>query len=342
MTTAQPPPDPPAELKAQPVPKPVPKPNPKPKWPHAKRACIAVTMDNMGEAADLHRGIWPASAPIGAHPSVTNALPQMLALLARHGVRATYFIEAWNCEPGRYGRTVAGLQSGSGSGSGSGSVDGESGGEGESKGEGKGKGHEVGFHAYQHEVWRGLDAAAERANLDRGVAAAAAGAGVVYSGFRPPGGLPTPRTLGLLRERGFTYLSPAAARPAVVEGVAIVPFQWESIDAYFYMEATAALRVGKGDGEGVLGPEVLRERLLRRVDEVVDEGGFLALLFHPFLQTDERRMEVMEEVVAYVKSKEKEEGVWIAQCRDVADWILANPESFGDDPGWDMAEWKKK
>lgn len=265
----------------------------------------------MGEAADLHRGVWPANKPIGAHYSVTSSLPAMLSILATHGLKSTYFIEAWNCEPAHYPSVIQSLQA---------------------------QGHEIGFHAYQHEVWKLLDEETELANLEKSVRNAEA-VGVAYKGFRPPGGLVTERTLGLMRERGFTYLSPAAQRPAIVDGIAMVPFQWESIDAYFYMGETASLRTARGDGQEVLSPRILRERLCRRVDEVIAEGGYLALLFHPFLQVDEEKMGVMREVVAYVKGKEEE--VWIAPCRDVAEWILAHPDSFGTDPGWDNAEWKK-
>lgn len=268
-------------------------------------------MDNMGEAADLHRGIWPTDQETGSHYSVTEKLPTMLDLLDKHNIHATYFIEAWNCA--HYPEVIKTVRS---------------------------RGHEVGFHAYQHEVWKSLDQATELANLDKSVALAR-GLGIAYKGFRPPGGLVTERTLGLMRERGLRYLSPAAAKPAVVDGVAMVPFEWPSIDAYFYMASTASLRTARGDGEEVLAPAVLKERLCRRVDRVVEEGGFLSLLFHPFLQTSEERMRVMDEVLAYVKSKGDQ--VWVPKCEEAADWILKKgEESFGNDPEWDRAEWKKK
>ncbi|CAK7206704.1 hypothetical protein SEUCBS139899_009508, partial [Sporothrix eucalyptigena] len=48
----------------------------RPRWPNGARAAIALTIDNMGEAADLNRKLWPASKPIGDHYSVTKALPE--------------------------------------------------------------------------------------------------------------------------------------------------------------------------------------------------------------------------------------------------------------------------
>ncbi|KAF1347034.1 carbohydrate esterase family 4 protein [Delphinella strobiligena] len=283
-----------------------------PTWPSGKKACITITMDNMGEAADLNRKIWPTTTPIGTHYSVLSSLPLMLAILEKYSIPTTYFIEAWNLEPGHYPDVVKDLVE---------------------------RGVEVGFHAYQHEVWKNLDERTEVRNLDLSIQNAEK-LGVRYKGFRPPGGLVTERTLGLMRERGLRYLSPAAARPAIVEGVAMVPFQWEVIDAYFYMEGTRALRLAKEDSGAQLSPTLFKERVLRRIDEVVEEGGHLALLFHPFLTVGEERLEVMEEVLRYVRGRESE--VWIAKSEDAAEWILEQGVGvFGSDPGWDSAEWKK-
>ncbi|KAG9971381.1 carbohydrate esterase family 4 protein, partial [Aureobasidium melanogenum] len=232
----------------------------------------SLTMDNMGEAADLHRGLWPKDKPVGSHFSVTEKLPLMLDLLDKYHIPATYFVEGWNCPV--YTETIQHVQK---------------------------RGHEVGFHAYQHEVWKNLDAETEVGNLNKSVEGAEA-IGVHYKGFRPPGGLVTDRTLNLMKQKGMNYLSPAAERPALVDGVAMVPFQWESIDAYFYMASTAALRKGKGDTEEPLSPQVLKDRLFKRIDEVVAEGGYLALLFHPFLQTEDEKLKVMEEVLEHIVS----------------------------------------
>jgi len=203
------------------------------------------------------------------------------------------------------------------------------------------RGHEIAFHAFQHEVWSTLSPSDEISNLTRSIAAAKS-IGVTYRGFRPPGGMITPQTLQLMKDNGMTYLSPAAKRAAVVDGVAMVPFQWESIDAYFYMHETKPLRLGLGDPAEPLSEEVMEERFLTRVDDVIEEGGYLAFLFHPFLTVGERRLEVMRRVVEKVKQKEKEGKVWIARAGEAADWIGERKEVFGSDPGWDDAKWKMK
>ena len=65
-------------------------------WPNGAHAGITLTFDNMGEAADLNRNLWPASEPIGNHYSVTEMLPQFLDMAKKYDIKITYFTEAWN------------------------------------------------------------------------------------------------------------------------------------------------------------------------------------------------------------------------------------------------------
>jgi len=57
---------------------------------------IVLTIDNLGEAAEIEQGTWPAEAARGRHPSVTRALPRLLDLLDALALRATFFVEAIN------------------------------------------------------------------------------------------------------------------------------------------------------------------------------------------------------------------------------------------------------
>jgi len=50
---------------------------------------IVLTFDNFGEAAEIEQGTWPAGAPRGRHPSVTQVLPRLLDLLDAIALRAT-------------------------------------------------------------------------------------------------------------------------------------------------------------------------------------------------------------------------------------------------------------
>jgi peptidoglycan/xylan/chitin deacetylase (PgdA/CDA1 family) len=143
-----------------------------PRWPNGARAAMVLTIDNMGEAADLDRNLWPKSAPIGEHYSVTKVIPRFLDILARHDIAATYFIESWNL--GVYPSTIRTIAD---------------------------AGHEVAWHAWRHEAWDKIkDETRERANFARSFGEEGlqgfinnSKQGEVrinsYKGFRPPGGI---------------------------------------------------------------------------------------------------------------------------------------------------------
>jgi peptidoglycan/xylan/chitin deacetylase (PgdA/CDA1 family) len=220
---------------------------------------ISLTFDNLGEVADLRRGRWPADAPLGRHFSVTRTLPRVLRLLGEAGVRATFFVEGLNAE--LYPDTLRELDA---------------------------AGHEVAYHGFMHEAWAGLDPAAERASLERGVRALDA-LGLRPVGFRPPGGSLTSATPALLRELGFFYVSPEADAAEPLDGLAVRPFRWPLVDALYYLPHFADLReryLGTRDEQP---PERLRAEIAAARDEV--------LVFHPFLLDDDERFAVLRDVV---------------------------------------------
>src|SRR5581483_1650633 len=146
--------------------------------PQSQTSTLVLTFDNLGEASALERGELPADARLGHDPSVTKALPWLLDQLDRHGLIATFFVEAINCElyPDALGEIVAG-------------------------------GHEIGHHGWAHETWRDLSPQNERDALARGLDAFAK-LGLRPRGFRPPGGGLTEHTPELLRDHGFEWCSP--------------------------------------------------------------------------------------------------------------------------------------
>ena len=183
---------------------------------------IMLTFDNLGEASALERGTWNPEVPVGSDPSVIRALPGLLDELDERGLTATFFVEAINCElnPRALHEIVA-------------------------------RGHELGVHGWSHEPWAELEPAAERELLERSTRAFAE-LGVRARGFRPPGGELTANTPALLRELGYVWCSPAAGsrssgQPSVQDGLAVVPFPWDLVDAYHLMDRFSELRVHRGD-----------------------------------------------------------------------------------------------
>jgi peptidoglycan/xylan/chitin deacetylase (PgdA/CDA1 family) len=216
-----------------------------------------LTFDNLGEAADLERGRWPADAPLGRHASVTRTLPRILQLLEESGVRATFFVEGLNAE--LYPDALREIDAG---------------------------GHEIAYHGWQHERWAALDPAAERESLERGVRAMDA-LGLRLVGFRPPGGSLTAATPGLLRELGFTYVSPEADAAEPLGGLDVLPFRWPLVDALYYLPHFADLREQHLGTREEQPPERLRSAIAAAGDDV--------LVFHPFLLGDDERFAVVRE-----------------------------------------------
>ena len=107
--------------------------------------------------------------------------------------------------------------------------------------------------------------------------------GIEPRGFRPPGGGLTARTPALLRERGYTYHSPAGTRAGVAEGLAVLPFRWPLVDAYYYLPNFAGLRERYGDGADPLTPADMRAAMLAALERPETWDGQLVLLFHPFV-----------------------------------------------------------
>jgi peptidoglycan/xylan/chitin deacetylase (PgdA/CDA1 family) len=207
---------------------------------------IALTFDNLGEAADLERGLRPADAPLGRHPSVTEALPWLLDTLDALALRATFCVEALNCElyPGAVAEIAA-------------------------------RGHEVAMHGFRHETWSALDATREDALLARG-RAAFADLGLHVSGFRPPGGALGGRGDAPLAAHGFRWCSPEGTRRGRDGAVAMVPFAWPLVDAFHRLESFAARR-----GAAPLGPRAAADAIVAALRDAAEP----TVILHPFLMT---------------------------------------------------------
>ena len=232
-------------------------------------SALALTFDNLGEAADLERGAWPPGAPLGRHPSVTRVLPRLLDALDALGLRATFCVEALNCE--LYPDAVAGIAA---------------------------RGHELGIHGWRHETWDELEPVREEELLARSVAAFAA-IGAPAAGFRPPGGGTTPRTDGLLRAHGLRWISPEGQARSRAGGLACVPFAWPLVDAVWRMESFAALRQDAGGPAEPLGPGETAQRLLGRLAGVAPP----TLILHPFLMDGDDAFAAAERVLGAVAER---------------------------------------
>jgi peptidoglycan/xylan/chitin deacetylase (PgdA/CDA1 family) len=272
---------------------------------------VSVTFDNLGEAAQLELGMWPDEVPMGQHFTVVDILPRLLDLLATHRMQATFFVEGLNAEmyPQALHTIIA-------------------------------AGHEVALHAWRHEEWAALDADTEAALLARATNAMRS-IGIHPSGFRPPGGGLTERTLALLGERGYTYVSPAGEHEGVLEGLAVLPFRWPLVDAYSYLPTFAALRERYGGGPDPHTPVQMREAMIAALRSHAEHDGHLTLLFHPFSAafTGDPGWEALDDVLSETVRLAQAGSVKTMRMDEAATWMLERPEELTHPPQLDDATW---
>jgi peptidoglycan/xylan/chitin deacetylase (PgdA/CDA1 family) len=272
---------------------------------------VSVTFDNLGEAAELELGLWPAEQALGRHFSVEEALPRLLALLSSLSLRGTFFVEGLNGE--LYPDALRGIAA---------------------------HGHEVAAHAWRHEEWGSLDRDSEVRLLRRATEALEA-AGVAPSGFRPPGGRLTTETPALLAANGYRYASPAGRREGILGGLAMLPFRWPLVDAYSFLPQFAGLRERLRGSAEPIGPEEMSRFMRSELAQHAERDGHLALLFHPFAvaASGEPGWAALEEVLTAVVEMASAGRVGLMRMDEAAQWMLDRPGDFAHEPQLDDATW---
>jgi peptidoglycan/xylan/chitin deacetylase (PgdA/CDA1 family) len=256
---------------------------------HRSRA-IVLSFDNLGEASELERG---SSDTCGPHPSVTVAVPRLLDELDALGLVATFFIEGLNCET--YPQALSEIAA---------------------------RGHELGVHGWRHEPWARLEPARERELLVR-TDQAFSSLGLQTPAFRPLGGQPTASTETLLRELGYRWWSPLGDTVVRRDGLAVIPFDWELVDAYHLMEHFGNLRVRRGGSHEPLGQQLVAERLC---SELAHETGVQTVILHPFLMLDDSWWEGARQVLGLIAELGHKGRAWTVPGGELAAWLEGGTE----------------
>ena len=242
------------------------------------------------------------------HPTAAAALPGLLEQLGSRGLGATFFVEGLNAEI--YPDLLVEIDS---------------------------AGHEVAYHAWRHEQWAGLSAAAQAENLARG-RAAFEGLGLDLAGMRPPGGGLGPDGLGVLREAGLRYCSPAGSGAGEDGGVALLPFRWRDVDASSLLPGLESVCEEIAGRPDALGPAAFLAALEAEIERLADAGGYLAVVLHLALLDwlgAERLARLLDRATAAAAAGE----LWVSTCAAVADHVLGDPGAFAGAAELDSRTW---
>lgn len=282
------------------------------RWPDGIRAAAAVTFDVDAESAIL------ADAPeAAARLSVMThqaygprtGVPRLLRILARQGVRATFFVPGHTAD--RFPDAVRAIRD---------------------------AGHEIGHHGYCHEPVFRATAEDEETYLLRGLEALDRVLGIRPAGYRAPWWETTYRTPALLARHGFRYDSSLmdADRPYVLDATADpdadataeagsssarpraprsptlveIPIQWglDDWEQYAFLPGLT--------GSGVIeSPAKVEEMWTLELAAQVAEGGCFVLTMHPFLTGRASRAAALERLLELMRSIE---GLWIATLGQIA------------------------
>jgi peptidoglycan-N-acetylglucosamine deacetylase len=283
-------------------------------WPDGFTAAACLTFDMDAEAAILTADISSVDrmTPM-SHQSYGPlvGVPRILSLLARHDLRATFFVPGYSAH--RYPQVVRAIA---------------------------GAGHEIAHHSYFHENTIGMDAKTEGDMLDLGLRALWDVAGVRPEGYRAPMWELNYHTPGLLAERGFRYDSslmdsdhpyllavearpdapaldaPALDAPALdapapgVATLAEVPVSWglDDWEQYAFLPGLT--------GSGLIeSPAKALEMWTLELAAMHKIGAAFVLTCHPFLSGRPSRAHALELLIERMKDLP---GLWITTVAEVA------------------------
>jgi peptidoglycan/xylan/chitin deacetylase (PgdA/CDA1 family) len=277
-------------------------------WPEGARGALCLSFDNLGEAAEIELGALVPDAQLGEHFTATRVLPSLLDTLRKRDLAATFFVEGLNTE--LYPEALAAIAA---------------------------AGHEVAYHAWRHEQWGGLSAAEQAANLERGLTAFEA-LGLGLSGMRPPGGGLGPGGLAVLREAGLRYCSPAGRGASAAAGLALLPFQWQHVDASCVLPPLVAAREQMSGSPDPLDPDAFLAHLEAEIERLGRQGGFATVVLH-LSMLDWLGKDRLVLLLSRLRGAQQAGDLWVARCRDIAEHILSHPKAFREDTALDPAGW---
>lgn len=263
-------------------------------WPGGARCAVALSFDSDHETSDLRTGGTSVARLSWGEYGARVGVPRIAALLARHDVRASFFVPAVSAllHPDEQRALVA-------------------------------AGHEIGLHGWIHEWNTQLPAQAERELMLRAADTLEAITGVRPVGLRTPAWDFSPATLAIEKELGLAYDSSLMADEDCYQlmmdgeatGIVELPVEWIRDDAPYL-----AMNPASGQRPYTPPAEVL-EIWRRELDGAWTDGGVFQLTCHPHIIGYRSRVWILEALIEHAKAKGE---VWFATHAEVAAWALAN------------------
>lgn len=263
-------------------------------WPDGARCCVTLSFDADHETIPLRdNDESPMRISQGQYGS-RQGVPRIRALLAKHGIPATFFYPAVSAllHPEEV-RAVAQ------------------------------EGHEIGVHSWIHEANTKLPPGVERDLTLRAAETLEKVSGQRPVGIRTASWDFSVDTLSIIKEMGLLYDSSLMADDDAYElldqgeptGIVELPPEWIRDDAvYFNMLRFSGLRP-------YTPPSAVEEIFAAEFDGAYDEGGMFLLTMHPHVIGHRSRIALLDRLVTRIK---KFEGVWFATHAQVAQWCKDN------------------
>ncbi|NKE45698.1 polysaccharide deacetylase [Roseomonas frigidaquae] len=263
-------------------------------WPDGARCCVTLSFDADHETIPLRdNDESPMRISQGQYGN-RQGIPRIRALLARHGIPATFFYPAVSAllHPEEV-RAVAQ------------------------------EGHEIGVHSWIHEANTKLPPGVERELTLRAAETLEKISGQRPVGIRTASWDFSVDTLSIIKEMGLLYDSSLMADDDAYElldqgeptGIVELPPEWIRDDAvYFNMLRFSGLRP-------YTPPSAVEEIFAAEFDGAYEEGGMFLLTMHPHVIGHRSRIALLDRLVTRIK---KFEGVWFATHAQVAQWCKDN------------------
>lgn len=268
-------------------------------WPAGMRSAFCPTFDI--DAETMWTSLDPGSAErpfvVGnARYELDVGIPLVLELLARHGIRTTFFVPgAVALDHPEVIRSIHGA------------------------------GHEVACHGWMHESTDGFSREDERALIERSTDALEEVVGERPVGYRAGLAAVNPHTWDILRELGYRYSSnlPSSIWPFLHDGdgppLVEIPLHAALDDGPYWLTQWFPPNYRQP-----VAPSVVEEVFTSELEAIHELGGLTDLVLHPQLIGRPGRLKILDRLIQRARGMD---GVWFPTMREVAERVAGRPRA---------------